>query len=296
MSTPFDNPWYNNGGGPRYGNAYEADDSDYNHNAYTSPKPTHMPMPSNYANTSWSSVPNQANSMPYTGVNASPYVVHSPPYGPVPSQLPQTDAYQYTGTPYAVPRPMSPGIVYPGTPIAFTDGTQGIAPAKMNQMSNPDFNNNNNVPRRSPNKRRVILRLIMFLASVGHLGFAAGASPYSGDDVPFYTPACFYYLFAVASLSILYSGYHLLLFCYRFISKKPNMNRSVMLILDVILAFMWGLGVIIEVVKFRCTAGGGFCAFYNVSIFWGFLAFALYIVAIIWDIFGSCGGRNRSTK
>lgn len=76
-------------------------------------------------------------------------------------------------------------------------------------------------------------------------------------------------------------------------TKKPKMNRTIMLAIDLLFAVLWGIGVIIEVSKFRCTDGGKFCSFYNVSIFWGFLAFAAYILAVFWDIWGTCCGSKR---
>ena len=66
-----------------------------------------------------------------------------------------------------------------------------------------------------------------------------------------------------------------------------------MFAIDFLMALLWGIGVIIEVVKFRCTDGGKFCSFYNVSIFWGFLAFAGYILALCWDLYGGCASRRN---
>jgi hypothetical protein len=76
-------------------------------------------------------------------------------------------------------------------------------------------------------------------------------------------------------------------------AKKPKMKRSLLFAIDTFMALMWGVGVIIEVAMFRCTDGSKFCSFYNVSIFWGFLAFAGYLYAMCWDIYGGCVGRRR---
>lgn len=72
------------------------------------------------------------------------------------------------------------------------------------------------------------------------------------------------------------------------------MNRPLIVAFDLIMAILWGIGVIIEVSKFHCTGGSKFCTFYNVSIFFGFLAFASYIVALFWDILGACRSRKRA--
>lgn len=73
--------------------------------------------------------------------------------------------------------------------------------------------------------------------------------------------------------------------------KKPKMNRPIMFGIDLLFAILWGIGIIVEIAKYRCTWGGKFCAFYNVSIFWGFVTFVAFIIASCWDVFGAC--RNR---
>jgi hypothetical protein len=65
-----------------------------------------------------------------------------------------------------------------------------------------------------------------------------------------------------------------------------------MIAFDLVMAILWGIGVIIEVAMFRCTNGSRFCSFYNVSIFFGFVAFVGYILAVLWDIFGACRKRK----
>lgn len=73
------------------------------------------------------------------------------------------------------------------------------------------------------------------------------------------------------------------------------MRRLILIILDLVMALLWGIGVIIEVAKYSCKPGtlDGWCDFYNTSIFFGFLSFAIYIVLVGFDVFGSlCGGRK----
>ncbi|KAG1458733.1 hypothetical protein G6F56_006326 [Rhizopus delemar] len=187
---------------------------------------------------------------------------------------PSQNAYQYSGTPYGNPPPQNTGA-YSHAPVS--------TPQK--QTNRPEYES---TEFRAPTQWWFWLRFVTFLASIGHLGFAAGARPFSNQNVPFSSSACFYYLFAVAVISIIHSGYQLLFYCYRVTLKKPKMNRPILFSLDLILAIMWGVGLIVEAVKFKCWWGGRFCHFYNVSLFWGFLAFACYVVATVWDLLGAC--------
>lgn len=67
-------------------------------------------------------------------------------------------------------------------------------------------------------------------------------------------------------------------------------SRALMMAADVVLAVMWGVGIIIEAAKYKCPPGqhNGWCDFYNVSIFFGFLCFAGLLVAAAWDLVGGC--------
>jgi hypothetical protein len=74
--------------------------------------------------------------------------------------------------------------------------------------------------------------------------------------------------------------------------ESKSLIATFLFSVDLLLAVLWGIGVIIEAVKYKCTDGGKFCAFYNVSLFWGFFSFALYIISAGWDIFGACSQRH----
>lgn len=185
MSNPFEdnnqNAWSD---GPRYGNAYD------NNTASSTPTPPpvlpalpprkhnnstnktqvqssgspsfqtqRMPSPSAYHQNAWSSESNKT----LEEANRSP----SP-----------ANAYQYSGTPYG------------NTTLSSTN-------AYSPQMTNSNVENNNNEHKPHkieapmsiadspmetdaaslPSKIRLGLRMILFIAAVGHLGFAAGASP-----------------------------------------------------------------------------------------------------------------------
>ncbi|CAO3633696.1 unnamed protein product [Cunninghamella echinulata] len=215
------------------------------------------------------------------------------------------NAYQYTGTPYGnkdtspTENAYSPAI--PPRPLSTSNQEQGTQQANKKKWWKSKTKDENGVPiewddkRMHPSKLRLLLRFIQFIASVGHLGFAAGASPFSGEGVPFYTAACFYYLFAVAILTIFWTLYHIGYFCFRRFAKGTKMNRPFMIATDTLFAILWGIGMIVEVAKFNCPPGeyNGWCHFYNVSIFWGFVCFASFIGAAVWDGVGGCITHKR---
>ncbi|KAG0165993.1 hypothetical protein DFQ28_007952 [Apophysomyces sp. BC1034] len=294
--NPFDdpsgNPWgqssATNVEGPRFGNAY--DDSQ---NAWQPPPQgsasfvaQRMPSPSDYRAHMWS----ESNKTEETNNTWDQQPITSP--APVASQ----DAYQYAGTRLGTQLPDA-GNAYSSLP-SQTPSASPLPTAKPKPLTTeaqaalpPVWDDS----RMNPSKLRLLLRFLQFLASVGHLGFAAGASPFSNHPVPLPNQACFYYLFAVAILSILWTAFHLGFFCYRRFFHGHKLRRPVMIGIDLLLAVMWGIGVIIEIAKFRCPPGGfdKWCDFYNVSIFWGMLAFVLYIAAVAWDIVGACVARQR---
>lgn len=86
-------------------------------------------------------------------------------------------------------------------------------------------------------------------------------------------------------------GYYL----FRRCAKGLKMNRGFLVGIDLLLAILWGIGVIVEVAKFNCPPGqhNHWCDFYNVSIFFGFVAFASFIVAVVWDTVGGCITHKR---
>ncbi|KAI8886375.1 hypothetical protein K501DRAFT_309919 [Backusella circina FSU 941] len=292
MSNPFgQNPWESNNSGPAYGNAYEDDQTtatrygNQNQQAYNSAYSTYqtnnVPTNNNYGQptNAWES---NKTEYPANNGNNAWEGPNSPPISQTPVQqsaLVSQDAYRYTGTPYGNQPPQ-----------VTTNLNQNEKEANNNLISATE-------PEReyhTPNKWRFWYRFLTLITSVGHLGFAAGAEPYSGQEVPFYTSACFYYLFAVAILSIIWSGYHVFYYCYRRALKKDKFNRPIMFAIDLLMAVLWGVGIIVEICLFRCTDGSAFCNFYNVSIFWGFTTFVLYLLGVGWDVIGACSsGRKR---
>ncbi|CEP07816.1 hypothetical protein [Parasitella parasitica] len=280
MSNPFEqNPWQpssqQSGDGPRFGNAY--DDEQAYRGAYNNVENNNMlGFSATGYNNAWG---DESNKTQYDS-NSYNTQAHSsqPPYGMaqnMPSSqspyggnqtLPNNDAYRYTGTPYGNQSLHANNAGYPPNSPTLSNAKPSGTTASSSAGPDPW----NGETYHTPNKWRFWFRFVILLASIGHLGFAAGARPYSGEDVPFYTSACFYYLFAV------------------------KMNRPIMFAIDLLMAVLWGIGVIVEAAKFKCTDGGKFCNFYNVSIFWGFLAFAAYIFALFWDIWGACGGKSRN--
>jgi hypothetical protein len=72
------------------------------------------------------------------------------------------------------------------------------------------------------------------------------------------------------------------------------MKRVILILCDLLMGLLWGIGIIVEIAKFRCPVGGynHWCDFYNTSIFFGFVSFVLYVVMIGWDALGACKSRK----
>lgn len=195
MPNPFEqNPWQSNSqqntSGPRYGNAYDdepAYSDAYNINNNNSTMPGFNTTGYNNA---WGG--NESNKTQYdTNVYNSPPQTHpnQSPYGtaqnmlPPPPQVPyggnqslpsHNDAYRYTGTPYGNQTLHDSGTGYPPTSPTSSNTKPN---ATLTPSAGPDpWNGEIYHP---PNKWRFWLRFVILLASIGHLGFAAGARPVS---------------------------------------------------------------------------------------------------------------------
>lgn len=167
MSNPLDqNPWkgepqYNNAGNPPYGNAYE--------NTTTTNQPAAGFSSTGYYN-AWTQ---ESNKTEYTTNNNNAWdstpshyqqVPPQSPYAANNSVQPQQDAYRYTGTPYGNQS---------NQPNAYSQPNKQQQQNK--QSAGPDPWNGE--VYHTPNKWRFWLRFVLLLASIGHLGFAAGARP-----------------------------------------------------------------------------------------------------------------------
>lgn len=183
MSNPFEEP-----SGPRYGNAYDS-------TPIASPPPTlGMASPA----------------LPPRNKPQAPPAVPSSPYGtqrmPSPSNYHQTsvttNAWQESNKTLEEERTWSPqpqnAYQYSGTPYGNSSAAENVyspqpAPATLNEQPPVTSSNKieapmsvsdneatyNNQQRSIYSKIRFYIRIALFIAAIGHLGFAAGASPVS---------------------------------------------------------------------------------------------------------------------
>lgn len=182
MSNPFEepassqNPWSTSANnGPVYGNAYESTNissaspalpprKPANNNTASSPYGTQrMPSPSDYA--SHTPVVNAWQESNKT-LDEQEFGRHSP-------QQP-ANAYQYTGTAYG--NPSTPATAYSPQPNA---AAAAAATTKIETPMTVDDSPATANRADLPSKIRLLLRVVLFISAVGHLGFAAGASPVS---------------------------------------------------------------------------------------------------------------------
>ncbi|KAI7892067.1 uncharacterized protein EV154DRAFT_400149, partial [Mucor mucedo] len=113
------------------------------------------------------------------------------------SPTPHQNAYQYTGTAYGNTATGSENVYSPQPAAATINEQSHKIETPMAVSDNEATYNNKHTSLYS--KIRFYIRIALLIAGIGHLGFAAGASPYSNVEVPFDSKACFYYLFAVVS-------------------------------------------------------------------------------------------------
>lgn len=140
MSNPFSQSQPPQG--PRYGNAY-----DTTPNTYEQPVAL-PPFSATGYNNAWGE---ESNKTEYNTAPMPAPIHFEPPI--------QQSAYKYAGTPYA----NQEHPVY--SPVATQEG-KPVGPDPWNGET-----------YQPPSKGRFWLRFIILLASVGHLGFAAGARP-----------------------------------------------------------------------------------------------------------------------
>jgi hypothetical protein len=159
--NPIDhNPWNQKPNEPVYGNAYENPPQNsintpvYNNTWGTESNKTEY---NNNNMNAWDSTP-QTSQSPYMNSNS----VNQQPMSPT------QDAYKYSGTPYG--NQNIQGNAYSATPAQQPDRpiTQSAGPEPWKGEV-----------YHKPTKWRLLLRFILLLASIGHLGFAAGARPVS---------------------------------------------------------------------------------------------------------------------
>lgn len=180
MSNPFEepasgqNPWSSTSpnNGPIYGNAYESTNISSASPALPPRKPANNTASSPYGTQRMPSPSDYANNTPV--VNAwqeSNKTLDEQAFGRNSPQQP-ANAYQYTGTAYG--NPSSPATAYSPQPAAAAATTTKIE-TPMSVADSPTTANRGDLP----SKIRLLLRVVLFIAAVGHLGFAAGASPVS---------------------------------------------------------------------------------------------------------------------
>lgn len=203
------NPFEENKG-PKYGNAYE----DSSNNDWNSGR---MPSPSDYIQRPAQTVRVESNKIEVQHSSPSPQPQHlnnnayelqptsnKEEVYPQPLASPSqntwdsntlsshnNNAYQYTGTAYgnkdttSTQNAYSPAI--PPRPLTTENNTTNNNNKNQEQPKKKWYQSKtkdeNGVPiewddkRMHPSKLRLLLRFIQFISAVGHLGFAAGASP-----------------------------------------------------------------------------------------------------------------------
>ncbi|ORY93903.1 hypothetical protein BCR43DRAFT_495533 [Syncephalastrum racemosum] len=216
-----------------------------------------MPSPSDYRSTptNW----NESTKIEQPAPSASPKYNFDNSATPVGAS---ENAYQFSGTRLGN-QDFGSGDAYSKVQVENGTPSPSPAPAPTPAGGKPRPNEVEGAlppvwddKRLNPSKLRLLLRFLQFIAAIGHLGFAAGASPFSGEDVPFDSKACFYFLYAVAILTIIWAFFHIIFYLYRRVSHGNKLNRVLMTGTDLLLCILWGIGIIVEIAMYRCSPGG----------------------------------------
>ncbi|KAF9112346.1 hypothetical protein BGX27_003523 [Mortierella sp. AM989] len=123
-----------------------------------------------------------------------------------------------------------------------------------------------------PNKKRLILRLISLASSLLVLVLLIAAAPISKSSSPFTSHVGLAFHYVVAILSILISLAFVFNYLSRRLRRREKMKRYLLFGLDILMTLAWLIDV---------------CDMYNTSVFLGMIAFASYLAAFVWDIWGS---------
>ncbi|KAJ1978152.1 hypothetical protein H4R33_006049 [Dimargaris cristalligena] len=277
--------------------------------------PHHMPTPEDtYAPTSGYGISNPT-------VADSPYA--SNPYGTASStathtQQPMAEIHHHhynSASPYGTSNlNLPPGVIPVSVPHSGSPSPVPMPPASLPNDSslNPstlppgDMEAAGKLPKlpvynkysymTQPDKRKEVIRFVQVLASVGSIGFLAGAKPRSGHSNPFDDQSPTNYQYFVAGLSTLVSLFFFLSFFWRFKRVWSQKHRCWGLFLaDFFMALFWVSCIVALFIKNHCPVGtlDGWCDFYNTSLFFSVLAAVCYLITLGWDVVAFLKSRRK---
>ncbi|KAK9764217.1 hypothetical protein K7432_008461 [Basidiobolus ranarum] len=262
------NPWSANQANFSPTNAYTNTDSMSNPYNSGAPNPyTQGPTYSHQAPTPTQDVHSPSHRA-YSGANAYEY------------KEPANTQHSNTNPQPTVPVPASSLTKKPsvldGVPKMTTPGSNNPVPLAPLHTNRP------------PNRWRVLLRFTGLIGSIGAFGFSVGASAYSGRSTPFSDKSAIKFLYIWSAISIVAFTYFLLNMLNRRVRSGAKIPRKWLLIADIVLAICWGFDVVFLIAKNHCPVGklDGWCDFFNTSIFFAVLTFAVTIISIFWDMYG----------
>ncbi|KAJ1655998.1 hypothetical protein IWQ61_004345 [Dispira simplex] len=136
-----------------------------------------------------------------------------------------------------------------------------------------------------PDKRKEVVRSIQVLASVGALGFTAGANASSGQSNSFSDKSPTHYLYFVSVLSSLVSLFFFLSFFWRSKRCWSQQQRCWGLFISDLMMFLFWLSSIAWLLaKNLCSVHTRDCWPDFTGIFFSFLAMVCFLITTIWDI------------
>ncbi|CDS07953.1 hypothetical protein LRAMOSA01902 [Lichtheimia ramosa] len=106
-----------------------------------------------------------------------------------------------------------------------------------------------------PSKARLLLRFWQLIAAIGAFGFQVGATPYSGQDMPFSTKGLLYYVYVIDWLSFLFSLFTIYVYLTRRFGKGGKVKRPISFLLDAFFAALFGVGAFYQFALYQCPPG-----------------------------------------
>ncbi|KAI8143053.1 hypothetical protein BJV82DRAFT_613329 [Fennellomyces sp. T-0311] len=146
-----------------------------------------------------------------------------------------------------------------------------------------------------PNKGRLLVRVWQLFAAIGAFGFQVGATPHSGQEIPFSRHGLLYYVYAICWFSFLWSLFNIYVYLTRRFGSAGKIKRPISIIMDTFLAALFGVGTFYEFAIYRCPPGyyDGWCNFFNTGLFFCVSLFLTYVIQTLWDIFGGMSCLRR---
>ena len=175
------------------------------------------------------------------------------------------------------------------TPASQTDATAPIVVAPASAPAD--------APKQRPSVWMMFLRLLQMIASVGAVGFFAGALPYSQlASIPASiskASTLIYATYAVGAFSFFWALSWFMDSFTRCCWRRDTPSRAcvgVTMLVDIVLTAAWVILAVLMIANYACKPGTeqGYCNFYNTGIFFQVLGAVSFALSVGWALCCGC--------